>query len=541
MLKADDILVRGVNWVGDAVMTLPALAALADNFPRGRLTVLARPWVAAVYEGQRGVAAILAHDKKSRNLPALVRLAGELRRAKFDLAVLFQNAFAAALTTALAGIPERWGYARDWRGFLLTKAIELAPSDRYIHESFYYLNMLERAGLTAAFTRPRLKPGARGLAEAESLIGPPDEDGFLLALAPGAAFGAAKQWPAENFAQAAALILERRPGRVMILGSPGEAGAAGRAAAHLAGLGLGPAVLNLAGRSGLAGAIGLMSRASLLLTNDSGLMHLGGALDVPLAAAFGPTDPRTTAPLGRARMVRSAAPCAPCLKRECPLPERVCFNGTTPEKMALAALELLEPRPVRPELSPAVFLDRDGTINYEAGYLSRPEDLKLLPGAARAIAALNRSGFKVVVVTNQSGLARGYFSLADLERVHLRLRELLAAEGAGLDGLYFCPHHEEGCVPEFARPCDCRKPGLALFELAARELRLDLARSFWVGDRLRDIEAADIFGGRGVLTTTGYGLAEAAALSSAGRQPHLVAPDLWRASEWIRSWQDAPG
>ena len=143
---------------------------------------------------------------------------------------------------------------------------------------------------------------------------------------------------------------------------------------------------------------------------------------------------------------------------------------------------------------PAAFLDRDGTIIVDVDYPSRPEDVELLPGAAAAIRRLNEHGVAAVVVTNQSGIARGLFDEAAYERVRARLDALLAADGARLDASYHCPHH-----PDFGSPCDCRKPGTALHERAAREMGLDPARSLYVGDRLRDVLPALRLGGRGIL------------------------------------------
>lgn len=513
-------------------MSLPAVAALGQNFPEARLTVLTRPWAAGVYQGQAGIAELLPDEGRGgfKGLFERARLARALKARGFDLAVLFQNAFSAALTVALAGLPQRWGYARDGRSFLLTRPVRLEPADGFYHEAFYYLNLLERLGLQAPFSRPRLSLEPAAVLEAEDILnkaGAGDWSAPLL-LAPGAAFGSAKRWPAPDFAAAAALITRRRPSGVVILGGGGEREVAG----ELAGLLSGP-VLNLAGRTSLAVSMAVMARGGLMLTNDSGLMHLGGALGVPLTAVFGPTNPLTTAPLGRSRLIRSRADCAPCLKRDCPLERRLCFDEITPDRVAEAALDLIEPHTAAPGLSPAVFLDRDGTLNREVEYLDHPDRLELIAGAGRAVAALNRAGFKVVVVTNQSGLARGLFNFKDLDLIHERLRELLAQEGARLDGIYFCPHHPEGSLPDLARACDCRKPASGLYEQAAADLKIDLARSVWVGDRQRDFQAAEKFGGRSVLVLTGYGLEEAR--QGLEHQPTLVAPDLRRAAEWIVS------
>jgi len=150
--------------------------------------------------------------------------------------------------------------------------------------------------------------------------------------------------------------------------------------------------------------------------------------------------------------------------------------------------------------SRAVFLDRDGTIIEDPGFLHEPDKVKLLPGAAEAIRRLNDAGYRVIIVTNQSGIARGRFTVADYEAVQQRLGALLAAHGARLDGAYFCPHH-----PQLTGPCDCRKPGLKLFRDAQAAFDIDLAQSWWVGDRLSDVQPARVLGGHGVLVTTGEG------------------------------------
>jgi D-glycero-D-manno-heptose 1,7-bisphosphate phosphatase len=148
----------------------------------------------------------------------------------------------------------------------------------------------------------------------------------------------------------------------------------------------------------------------------------------------------------------------------------------------------------------AVFLDRDGTLIDDPGFLHEPAKVQLIPGAAEAVRRLNEAGYRVVTVSNQSGIARGLYTLADYEAVQRRLGELLAADGARLDGSFVCPHH-----PQFTGPCDCRKPGIKLFHDAQAALGIDLARSWWVGDRLSDVQPARVLGGRAILVTTGLG------------------------------------
>lgn len=174
----------------------------------------------------------------------------------------------------------------------------------------------------------------------------------------------------------------------------------------------------------------------------------------------------------------------------------------------------------------AVFLDRDGTINEEVEYLDDPEDLRLIPGAAEAIRLLNQARVPAIVVTNQAGVGRGYFSEARVEAIHQQLTKQLAAHGARLDAVYYCPHHpDEGC--------DCRKPNPGMLKRAAQEHGIDLGRSFAVGDKVSDLEAGRRAGCRTVLVLTGYGAEAQEVFKRGDFQPDFTARDLLEAVRWI--------
>lgn len=163
----------------------------------------------------------------------------------------------------------------------------------------------------------------------------------------------------------------------------------------------------------------------------------------------------------------------------------------------------MTPAPTTAAMRPAIFLDRDGTIVSERYYLSDPDRAELIPGAAAALRRFAAAGYGLVVVTNQSGIARGLYTLREFEAVQRRITQLLAAEDVALDGVYLCPHH-----PDFTGPCACRKPGVALFRRAAEELGIDVERSVFIGDRLKDVLPAATLGGRGILVRTGYGASQ---------------------------------
>ncbi|MBM9537136.1 D-glycero-beta-D-manno-heptose 1,7-bisphosphate 7-phosphatase [Desulfobulbus alkaliphilus] len=182
----------------------------------------------------------------------------------------------------------------------------------------------------------------------------------------------------------------------------------------------------------------------------------------------------------------------------------------------------------------AVFLDRDGTINEQMGYINHISRFHLLPGVGRAIRALNECGLPVVVVTNQSGLARGYFPASLLDEVHREMHRLLALEGARVDGIYICPHHPEAKEERYRQHCNCRKPKTGLIEQAATELGLDPASSYIVGDRWSDLRCGAAVGAATVLVLTGYGQGDAAYIGpKQAVQPDYVASDLEEAARWI--------
>ena len=185
---------------------------------------------------------------------------------------------------------------------------------------------------------------------------------------------------------------------------------------------------------------------------------------------------------------------------------------------------------------PAVFLDRDGTINEQMGYLNHLSRFIILPGAAEGIRLLNEQHIPVFVVTNQSGLARGYFPPELLDEIHAKMNDLLTAKGARVDGIYICPHHPEAKEEKYRLACNCRKPKPGLFLQAAAEHNIDLSASFVIGDRWSDLKAAAACQATGVLVLTGYGRGDRDYIGPTQEvQPAIVAEDLHGAAEWIIS------
>jgi len=185
-------------------------------------------------------------------------------------------------------------------------------------------------------------------------------------------------------------------------------------------------------------------------------------------------------------------------------------------------------------MRPAVFVDRDGTINEQMGYINHPSRFVLLPGVAEAIRLLNENHFFVIVVSNQSGVARGYFPESLVLRINELMVEQLSKQGARLDAIFYCPHHPSGVVSEYAVTCDCRKPGTGLIERACGQLPIDIQRSYVIGDTCSDLEMAEHAGMPGVLVKTGYGLGELEYVLPRKRvNPAYIAADLLDGVNWI--------
>jgi heptosyltransferase-2 len=320
------ILVRAPNWLGDAVLSLGAVRDVRRNFPDARIDVLARAHVADLYQAVREVDGVRSCSSFSD---------GVLAARGFDAAVLLPNSFGSALQAWRAGIRERWGYARDGRGVLLTRRARVPRGVRGVSEALYYRALLAGVGLVVSAAQDLSlhcpdewrSRAARLLAGSSSWVG----------LNPGAAFGSAKRWLPERYAALADRLAERHGVQVAILGSAAE-----RPLAEVIASAMRTPARILSGETRLTELVGVLASLRLLITNDSGPMHVAAALGVPLVAIFGPTDWSETAPVGRAcRLVREPVECSPCKRRECPIDQR-CMTRVTVERVLAAAEELLK-------------------------------------------------------------------------------------------------------------------------------------------------------------------------------------------------------
>ncbi len=345
MSSMDNIVVRVPNWIGDAVMCLPALMDLRDHFPHARVTILARAAIGEMLNGHPGVDAVMtySHHGEHQGLLGIWNLIRLVRNQQFDHAVLFQNAFEAAAIAWAAGIPSRIGYATDGRSFLLSESVP-RPTRTPLHQIQYYQCLVSaithhpgKSRAPQLFLSPEMRSAcARQFPE----IFLPAER-ILIGINPGSVYGSAKRWLPERFAEVGDTLVEHMteefprtpPARCVLIGGKGEEGLAQNIASRMR---FEPIVLS--GRTTIQEVMGVLTRCSVLVTNDTGPMHVAQALGVPVAAVFGSTDSDATGPHGQSQgIIRVSTRCAPCFLRACPIDHR-CMAQVSVEKVVERAL-----------------------------------------------------------------------------------------------------------------------------------------------------------------------------------------------------------
>ena len=486
--ESKKILIRATNWIGDAVMTVPAVQAIRKSYPEAHISLLAKPWVSEIFQENPDIDETILYEESHDSIIGKFRLASKLRKEKFDKAILLQNAFDAALIARLAGIPERIAYKRDGRGFLLTDAIPVNEEVQAQHQVYYYLDLLKSIGLQAGDPQPYIFLSDDERQWARDFLRPhfAEENSPLIGINPGATYGSAKRWPAERFAAVISSIIKELKGRVVVFGSEKETDIAEEILNNLGTPDpkLLSQILNMSGKTSLRELAAMIAECDVFVTNDSGPMHMAAALHVPVAAIFGSTDWKATGPFGEGhKIITKNVPCSPCMKRECPEEHLKCMTEIGADEVFDAVKEIFP-------ANKAVFLDKDGTLIEDKNYLNSFDDLVILKGVKTALQKLKNTGYKLIGVTNQSGIARGIVDETFVLESNSLLQDKLA-----IDDFFFCPHHPD-------EKCPCRKPEPVMILNARLRYRISLRQSYVIGDKESDVILAKKSGATGILLSS---------------------------------------
>lgn len=346
-LHSEDIkrvVVRGTNWVGDSVMTIPALRALRRLLPQSEITLVVRPWARGLFSGADFVDDLLIYDR--RNAFSALQQVRIWKNRKFDLAILFQNAFEAALIPFLARVPHRLGYAKESRQLMLTDSVQLPDWRSKEHEVFYYLYLiaaLEHSlfGTNTVCEHPpdasldvseHRRQEARGLLHQYGM----NEESSIVAICPGSINSRAKRWPAGSYASLADRLIDDGK-QVLLIGSKDEKDVSREVTSQMHNT-----PVDLTGNTSLDQVTAVLSLADLVVTNDTGPAHLASALGRPTLVIFGPTNPSTTRPFSaEAEILRHPPDCAPCMLRDCPIDHR-CMTAITVDEVLEQSMVLLK-------------------------------------------------------------------------------------------------------------------------------------------------------------------------------------------------------
>ena len=348
------ILVRGTNWIGDAVMSIPALREIRRIFPNDRITLHTRTWADGIFQDASFIDEIVTYDKNRWRIKDVLDNSKFLKGDQYDLAILFPNSFESALTTFLSKIPRRIGYNKDGRGLLLTDPIAVPEWKGRRHEAFYYLDLVanvERLILgreTVNFQIPNgmLEVSGERRSETREKLAAfgVDLTKKIVALGVGSTNSRAKRWPAKSYAELADRLASTGEFTVVLVGSNDEVDVA-----HEVVVNSRSAIVNVVGNTDLAEATAILSEADLLIANDMGLAHLAPAVGTKTLVIFGPTDPETTRPFSKNSVVISAnVDCAPCMLRDCPIDHR-CMTLITPGAVFTRVLEIFTPNELADE------------------------------------------------------------------------------------------------------------------------------------------------------------------------------------------------
>jgi heptosyltransferase II len=483
------VVVIRLGRLGDVTLTAPTMKNLRFLYPEADILLVTRRNYETLGGMIPGVSRVLTFPENGSYFD-LMRLSGEIDQFHPDLIVDLHKNFRSFHLATLTRAPYKVVYHKRRKERQAAVSTKTFVSPVPHTTDLYNQTVKELKGEILARRPDLLLPSA--LTDGNGGI----REG--VAIVPGAS-SPVKAWPAERFAALAERIIYDFKCPVHIFLGDGEESlsAAFKAVPQ--------DKISFHHNLPIDQVAAKLAHVRLTLTNDSGLMHVSSAVGTPTAAFFGPTHEQLGFyPLGLFDTVFAVSEtCRPCSlhgNQPCYREEQYCFTRITVDMIYPRIAAILDRR-----LTPAVFIDRDGTLIEDRHYLADPQKIAFLDGALDGVSRLKEAGYKIIIISNQSGVARGFFPVETVDAVHQRLQHLMQEAGAAPDDIRFCPHYPDGDDPRYTCDCDCRKPKPGMVEDAAKEHGLDLKKSILIGDKFSDIQCGRVVGMESILVRTGEG------------------------------------
>ena len=534
MKQIKTILIIRLSSMGDIILTFPVIETLKDNFPNSKIVYLTKNKYTDLLRNHPQIDCLVELDSegKHKNVSGFVTLIKELNGFDFDLIIDLHANLRSFFVRRLVRGKIKFKYKkRGIQRFLIVHCKFLKIKSK--HTVDLYLDLLKRSqsrvstsGLIDSSNRiPKyyLEEKSKGFAQ-QFLKDRGWKNEILIGMAPGARWET-KIWDKETFAETGKILSEKLSAKILLCGDENDREAI-EWISNFLGKDKNVHALNLP----LNHLAGVIHRCKVFISNDTGLMHLASSLSVPTIAIFGPTHPKLGfAPLGLMdRVLMVGEKCSPCSlhgEKQCYQDKRYCMENILPSDVVGIVERLLKNQKV-------VFIDRDGTLVEEKHFLSKVEEVNFIPGSIEAVKTFKGVGYKVVAISNQSGVGRKILTEKMVETISDYIQSELTKKGARLDGNYYCPHHPDD-------NCACRKPEAGLLKKASEQLNLDLNDAIIVGDKLSDVLLGKRIGAKTILVLTGYGKGELEKIQSNSKEsqflkPDFVGKDLLDASLWIK-------
>ncbi len=491
------ILVIRLGAIGDVILTSPAIINLKLSFPESRICFLTRPRTAGIVRMIAGVDDVIEFPEKA-SFRDLFRMGKLLDKMGLDMVVDLHGNFRSFYLSYHIAAPIKVRYKkRRWERFLAARkgfGKRLNPSPP--HTIDLYNEAVNRAGGKIFANRPALRVPAKPKDYAIF-----NDNRAVVAIAPGASYPT-KKWSAERFSKLTRMIHDKLGAGILLILTEQD-----REIMSLS-KDIPEEDLKILMNKDLSSLASQVRTADILVCNDSALSHLGSAVGTPVIALFGPTHPTLGfSPRGMRDVVMGVdEPCRPCSlhgKKACFREEQFCLTRITVDDVFRQTEKMIDSK-VKGER--AIFVDRDGTLIKEKEFIRHPDQVEPEEKSIEAVKLAKSRGFKVIVISNQSGVARGFFTEEDVRRVNDRVLEIFNQQGAAIDDILFCPHFRFGTEARYAIECSCRKPSPGMIEEACLRHNINPFESFIIGDKPSDIQLAFVTGGRGILVRTGYGI-----------------------------------